>query len=90
MFKILALNPGSTSTKLAVYEDTRELVSDTLRHTSRELAEFEDVSAQGPFRRKIIAEFLSGAGLAEESFDAVIGRGGLLKPVESGVYRVNS
>jgi butyrate kinase len=89
MFRILALNPGSTSTKLGVYEDAREKISDTLRHTSRELAEFPDIPAQGPFRRKIIAEFLAGAGISADSFDAVIGRGGLLKPVESGVFRVN-
>ncbi len=89
MYKILAINPGSTSTKLAIYADDREEVTETLRHTSSELAAFPSVEAQAPFRRGIIAGFLADSGISGDNLDAVIGRGGLLKPVESGVYRVN-
>lgn len=86
---ILAINPGSTSTKVAVYNDTEELLSITLRHTGEELAQYDSITDQLPFRRRIVIEALDNAGVKLSRLDAVIGRGGLLKPIASGVYTVN-
>lgn len=88
MKKILAVNPGSTSTKIAVYEDERPRLVRNIRHSVDELARFSQVIEQFEFRRGLVLRALSGAGIPLE-FDAVVGRGGLLKPVPSGVYEVN-
>lgn len=88
-FKILAINPGSTSTKVALFDEERPLLDLTLRHSSEELARFSTIVDQLDWRREMILK-----ALAEQSFDlhelsVVIGRGGLLKPIPSGVYEVN-
>lgn len=88
-YKILAVNPGSTSTKTAVYENEDLVHEFTLRHSAEELAEFETVADQFGFRKDLIIKNLEEAGVDTKHFDAVIGRGGLVKPVESGVYDVN-
>lgn len=86
--KILAINPGSTSTKFAVFEDEKQILVKTLRHSVEELAPFAEVNDQFDFRKSLVVDALKEAGI-EEKFDAVIGRGGLVKPIPGGVYEVN-
>lgn len=85
----LAINPGSTSTKIAVFEDTNILFHQTLRHGVEDLAVFPSIADQYDFRLKIIIDFLKKEKFDIESLDAIVGRGGLLKPIPGGVYRVN-
>lgn len=87
--KILVINPGSTSTKIAIFEDEKELLSKTIRHSSDELKNFKSIISQYDFRVRIIEEELSKLNFKLEDFDAFVGRGGLLHPIESGTYRVN-
>lgn len=89
MFKILTVNPGSTSTKLAVYEDEKELFSLVVRHTTEDLRDFPRVYDQCDFRLNHILKALQENNLSIKDLDAVIGRGGFLRPLESGVYEVN-
>jgi len=88
-YKILAINPGSTSTKIAIYENEKEIFEKTLRHTNEELAPFENVSDQLEFRREVILDAVSESGIKIEELAAVVGRGGLLKPIAGGTYEVN-
>lgn len=88
-YKILTINPGSTSTKIAVFEDENEVFSTTLRHSAEELAPFSTVASQFQFRKNIILSELKKANLDIQSFHAIVGRGGLVKPIESGIYEVN-
>ena len=85
---ILVINPGSTSTKMAVFEDEKPILLRTINHSAEELASFEDVLEQKDFRRQVVLDELQRAGIPLQ-FDAVIGRGGLVKPVEGGVYEIN-
>lgn len=87
--KILAINPGSTSTKIAVYDDTNEVFTKTLRHSVEELAPYKNIIEQSGFRKNIIIEALDEQNIDIESLDAVVGRGGLLKPIAGGVYKIN-
>lgn len=87
--RILAINPGSTSTKIAVYEIEKNILLKTLRHSKEELAPFKKIADQFKFRKDIILKELSDAGIEVQSLMAVVGRGGLIKPVEGGVYEVN-
>ena len=86
--RIFVINPGSTSTKIAVYEDEKQVWVHNVRHTAEELADFAHINEQYPFRRERIEEALREAGI-KENFDAVIGRGGLIHPTPGGVYPVN-
>ena len=86
--KILAINPGSTSTKIAVYEDEKPILTKSIPHTAEDLKAFEKVSDQYEYRKRLILEELKNNGIAVD-FDAVVGRGSLAKPVEGGVYRVD-
>ena len=85
---ILVINPGSTSTKMAVYEDERPLVLRSISHSQEELAPFDDVLQQREYRKQLVLNELQRCGI-ELQFDAVIGRGGLVKPIEGGVYEIN-
>ena len=89
MYKILAINPGSTSTKIAVYDGEKEIFEQTLRHSSEELAPFANIIDQFDFRKKLVLDALESAGVRVADLDAVIGRGGVVKPIPSGVYEVN-
>ena len=89
MYTILAINPGSTSTKVAIYQDDKAVRELTLRHSTEELAPFAGVLDQFDFRKQIILDAMKEAGVTLSDIDAVIGRGGLIKPVKSGVYEVN-
>lgn len=89
MKRILAINPGSTSTKVALYADKKVMVVETLDHPVSEIQKFEHVQDQYEFRKNVILELLKENGISLESLDAVVGRGGLLPPVKSGAYKVN-
>lgn len=88
-YRILVINPGSTSTKIAVYEDVNCILLKTLSHTSKELSAFKNVTEQFEYRRKAILDELNRDQISIDSLDLVIGRGGLTYPLESGVYEVN-
>lgn len=88
-FQILTINPGSTSTKIAIFEDEKEVFSKTLRHTAEELSPYPTVASQFQFRKNIILSELKQAGWDVHGFHAIVGRGGLVKPIESGIYEVN-
>jgi len=86
---LLIINPGSTSTKIAVYEDDREILSENISHSAEELAPYHKIVDQKSFRKDIILKALEKKSVAPTSLSAVVGRGGLLVPIPSGVYRVN-
>jgi butyrate kinase len=86
---ILAINPGSTSTKFSLFEEEKLVFEKTLRHSSDELKKFEKITDQFHFRRNLIMNELSERKVDLERIAAVVGRGGLVKPIESGVYKVN-
>lgn len=85
--KILAINPGSTSTKIAVYEDEQPVMVRNIAHSAEELKNFREGTDQLAFRKQLIVDELTAAGIPIQ-FDAVIGRGGLAKPISGGVYAV--
>jgi butyrate kinase len=86
---ILAINPGSTSTKFSLFEEEKLVFEKTLRHSSEELKDFERITDQFHFRKDLIMKELSERKTDLERIAAVVGRGGLIKPIESGIYRVN-
>lgn len=86
--KLLTINPGSTSTKIAVFEDLTPIFTENIRHSVEELARFDRVSDQFKYRRDLILKVLAEKNIPLE-FDAVVTRGGLLKPIEGGVYEIN-
>jgi len=88
-FRILAVNPGSTSTKISVFENEREVWNCKLSHSAEDIAPYDKIVDQYEFRRKVIVTELEKAGYLVSSFDAVVGRGGVLYPVEGGTYAVN-
>ena len=85
---ILVINPGSTSTKMAVFDDERPVVLRTIVHKQEELSRFDDVLDQQDYRKQLVLDELERTGIPLD-FDAVIGRGGLVKPIEGGVYEIN-
>ncbi|HQF99219.1 MAG TPA: butyrate kinase, partial [Candidatus Aminicenantes bacterium] len=87
--RLLILNPGSTSTKIAVYEGDREIFSENIAHSAEQVGRYKRMVDQKDFRKEIILKTLAGRGIDPKSFAAVIGRGGLLKPIPSGTYEVN-
>ena len=88
MIKSLIINPGSTSTKLGIFEDETLVSEETLRHTTEEIAQFDKIVDQIDFRKEMILNFLKDNGTDVASFDVIVGRGGLLKPIPSGTYAV--
>lgn len=86
--RILVINPGSTSTKIAVYEDETPLLVRNIRHTVEELSAYPQVIDQFEFRKDLVLRELEDDGIPF-AFDAIIGRGGLVKPIPGGVYEVN-
>lgn len=90
MHRILAINPGSTSTKFAVYFDEECVLNKTIRHSMDELMRYKNVIDQFDFRKGFIVDALMEEGIEVDSLKFVIGRGGLTYPLESGVYGVNN
>ncbi|WP_160688184.1 butyrate kinase [Clostridium sp. C2-6-12] len=88
-YKLLVINPGSTSTKVSVYEGEKEIFKDTIRHSSEEIGRFNKVIDQKDFRTEVILKILEDNKVDINDLDAIVGRGGLLKPLDSGTYKVN-
>ena len=86
---ILAINPGSTSTKFAIFEEENLIFEKTLRHSGSELEGFPKVTDQFHFRKDLIMKELAQQQTNFPDIAAVVGRGGLVKPIESGIYEVN-
>ena len=87
--RVLAINPGSTSTKVAVYQNEKSIFLKTIRHSAEEINKYERVVDQFEFRKEIILNELIQDDITTEKIEAVVGRGGLIKPIESGIYEVN-
>ena len=87
--KILVINPGATSTKIAAYEDENEVMRVGIDHDAAEMDKYEKIVDQMPFRRDVILSTLDKEGYKLEDFDAICGRGGLFKHIPSGTYKVN-
>ncbi len=87
--RILAINPGSTSTKIAVYEGETPVFLKNLKHSQDKLEEFERITDQFSFRKNLILQQLEEAEIELASISVIVGRGGLMKPIESGVFAIN-
>jgi len=87
---ILVINPGSTSTKIAIFNpEAEEITSESITHSAEELSQFHSLLDQVPERKKIVLEVLKKHNIDLSSFKVVIGRGGILKPLSAGTYKVN-
>ena len=87
--KSLIINPGSTSTKIGVFEDETLLFDETLRHSTEEISQYATIVDQKDFRKKIIVDFLASKGVDLKDINVVVGRGGMLKPIPGGTYPVS-
>ncbi|MEH7236999.1 butyrate kinase [Bacillus sp. JJ1562] len=88
-YRILVINPGSTSTKIGVYDNERSVFEKTIRHDRSELNAYDNIIDQYEFRKTMILETLDNEGINISKLSAVCGRGGLLKPIQGGTYKVN-
>lgn len=88
-YRILAINPGSTSTKIAVYDNEQSVFEEVLRHQAEEVNKFDTIYDQFNFRMDIILQTLENNNIQLSSLDAVVGRGGNMKPVKGGTYEIN-
>jgi butyrate kinase len=88
-YRILVINPGSTSTKIAVFDGENEVFAKTIRHCAEEIGRYRTITEQYGFREDLILKNLEAYGIDLGSLDAVVGRGGNMKPVVGGTYRVN-
>lgn len=88
-YKLLIINPGSTSTKIGVYEGEKEILVETLRHSSEEIGAYDSIYAQKDFRKSVILNILKEKNFDINMLNAVVGRGGMLKPMAGGTYEVN-
>jgi len=87
---ILVINPGSTSTKVAIFKNDENLFQKNLSHSAEEVARFARVTDQFEYRKAMILEWLKEIGISTGSLAAVVGRGGLLKPMPGGTYKVTA
>lgn len=85
---VLAINPGSTSTKVALFKGTENVLQKNLTHTAEELSAFNKIPEQYAYRRDMITDWMTAEGYHTDQLLAVVGRGGLLKPMPSGTYQV--
>lgn len=90
MATILVINPGSTSTKIGVFRDLEEVFTETVNHSAEEIGRYASIADQYGFREQHIRDALRRRGFDAHGIDAVVGRGGLLRPIPGGVYRVSS
>jgi butyrate kinase len=88
-YKIFTINPGSTSTKIALFEGERQIFSENVSHDAKSLAAFPTISDQFSYRRNMIAELLEKNAVSLNGVDAVVGRGGGLLPLEGGTYEID-
>jgi len=89
MNRILAINPGSTSTKIAVFDGKEQVFVKNIKHTTEELSEFKKITDQSDFRKNVILKELEDNNIPLSTIEIVMGRGGLIKPIPSGIYKVN-
>jgi len=89
VYRILVINPGSTSTKVAIFEDEKSICEEKLSHSVEELDRFERIMDQEPMRRAAVEKFLRSHGYSVRDFNAIGARGGVLKPIPSGTYKVD-
>ena len=85
MIKSLIINPGSTSTKVGIFEDETLVKEETLRHSTEEIESYASIIDQKDFRKNIILDFLKKENIDIKSFNVIVGRGGLLRPIPGGV-----
>ncbi|GKX32264.1 butyrate kinase 1 [Vallitalea longa] len=85
-FRILVINPGSTSTKIAIYDNEEQLFEETLRHSTKELEVFDTILEQYTFRKEAIIKALQQRNIELSSLSGIVGRGGILEPIEGGTY----
>ncbi|RZT22438.1 MULTISPECIES: butyrate kinase [Fictibacillus] len=88
-FRILVINPGSTSTKIGIYDNERPVFEKSIRHDIETINQFDSVIDQYTFRKETILEALDYEGINISKLSCVVGRGGLLRPIEGGTYSVN-
>ena len=88
-YRVLAINPGSTSTKIGVFEGEKLVYEGVVRHTAEEIAAWGGVIAQAPMRMKLIKDLLAKENIDLATMDAFVGRGGIVRPLKSGVYTIN-
>ena len=89
LYKILAINPGSTSTKISIFWDEVERVAENIHHSTEDLSKFSSIADQLEFRYQALTNCLQQHGIEKRNIDAVVARGGLLKPIPSGTYLIN-
>lgn len=89
MFQLLIINPGSTSTKIAIYKGEEETFVDVIRHSSEEINRYNTINAQYEFRKRAVESKLVENGFNVNDFSAIVSRGGLIKPLKSGTYIIN-
>lgn len=89
VYQLLVINPGSTSTKIAAYRNEELLLEETITHSMEQISQFEHISDQKDFRKEMVVETIEARGLALDQFDAVVARGGMLRPLAGGTYRIN-
>ena len=87
-YKSLIINPGSTSTKIGVFEDETLLFEETLRHSTEEIAQYASIVDQKDFRKNVIVDVLKEKNFDIKEINVIVGRGGMLKPIPGGTYRV--
>lgn len=87
--KVLTINPGSTSTKVALFDDDTCLLSKNVSHSAAELGEFKSIPEQLPYRKEMVEQALAEGGVAVNDLDAVVGRGGGLLSMEGGTYVID-
>jgi butyrate kinase len=90
VFKLLVINPGSTSTKVSYFEDEKEIYTEKLEHSIDELKKFQKIFDQYEFRKKAVLKFLQSHSINEKDLSAVVGRGGILRPIPAGTYLINN
>jgi butyrate kinase len=90
VFNILVVNPGSTSTKVALFKNEECVFIENISHPADEIGRYSRIADQYPMRISILETKLKNHGVAFESLHAIVGRGGLLRPVEGGTYHVNA
>ena len=88
-FRVLAMNFGSTSTKVAIYEGNQEVMIKVFRHTNEEMANIHNMEENAAFRKGVILTYLKEQNVDLNGLDAIVGRGGLMRGIEGGTYIVN-
>jgi butyrate kinase len=90
VFRLLIINPGSTSTKIAIFDSEKPVLEEVIRHSSEELSPYPTIFSQYQFRKDVILETLNKKDINLTKLNAVVGRGGLLHPIPSGTYEVSN